>query len=164
MADRSEHLRGADIGTAQHADLAVRMRQCGGPLHRVVAIIDLVLEGVPLAVGGVAAAHILHHHHEAARNCLGRKFSGSVLVVGGPLQKHRERTLADWAIDVGLERDAVARLHRDVVLEEDLRRGRLREPLRCGEFKKDGSADCECEKAERFSGHGFPRDESRSPF
>ena len=66
MSDGGQHLRGADVGAATHADLAVGIGQRGRPLHRVVAVIRFVLEGVPLAVGGVAAADVLNDDDVAA--------------------------------------------------------------------------------------------------
>src|ERR1035441_6052136 len=36
------------------------MRQCSSPLHRVVAIVHLVFERVPFALGGVPAPYVLH--------------------------------------------------------------------------------------------------------
>ncbi len=87
MADGGEHQRSADVRSAEHANFAVRMRQRRGPLHRVVAVVHLVLEGVPLALGGVAAAHILDHDHEAARDSLAREVGAAVLVVGCALEQ-----------------------------------------------------------------------------
>jgi hypothetical protein len=111
----------ASICAAEHAHLAVGVGQSGGPLHRVVAIVGLVLEGVPLALGGVPTAHILHHHHVAARNRLPGKVRGAILVIGRSLQKHGEVSLAGRPVDVGPERYAVARLHSDIALHLNAR-------------------------------------------
>ena len=121
MANGREHLRRAHIRAAEHAHLAVGVRQRCGPLYSVVAIFGLVLEGVPLAFAGVAAAHILHYHHEAALHCLLRKVRRVVLVVGRALQQHGKRPIARGPVNIGIERDAVACLHRDVALGHFLR-------------------------------------------
>src|SRR5579863_7206256 len=67
LRDRGEHLRGADVGAAGHADFAIRIRKRSGPFDGVVAVGDLVPEGVELAVGGVTAADVLHDHDVAVR-------------------------------------------------------------------------------------------------
>ena len=85
MADGGQHLRRTYVGTAEHTDLAVGVGQRGGPLDGVVAIFGLMLEGVPLALGSIATAHILRHDHEAALGCLAGKDGGVVLAIGRPL-------------------------------------------------------------------------------
>ena len=97
MADGGEHLRGSDIGAAEHADFAVGVGEGGGPLDGVVAVVGFVLEGVPLALGGVAAAHVLHHDHEAAPRRRDGEIGAVVLVVGRALQEDRILAVAGGA-------------------------------------------------------------------
>ncbi len=170
MADCGEHLRRAHVRSAEHADFAIGVRQSCRPLHRVVAVVDLVLEGVPLTLGGIAATDVLHDDHEASGDSMAREVGGIVLVIGRALQKDREGSFAGGTIDVGLERDTVAGLHRDVAFEDQiahglrhLRCGGLSKHLRCGQrFENNQGGQDEHESSESFSGHGFPRDESRS--
>ena len=98
------------------------MGQGGGPLDRVVAVVGLVLEGVPLALGGVAAAHVLHDDHVAARDGLAanrRRCPCRRACAGAG----REFAVAGGTVDVGVEGDAVAGLHGDVALDDDFRSG-----------------------------------------
>ena len=81
-----------------------------------------MLEGVPLALGGEAAAHILDDHHVAARRALLPKRSAVVLVVGGARQQNRILALRNGPVDVGPQGYAVARLHGHSALDNDLRR------------------------------------------
>ena len=91
VADGCEHLRSSHVGPAEHADFAVGIRQGGGPFDGVVAVVGLVFEGIPLALGGVAAAHILHDDQVAARGSCAAKVGCVVLVIGRALQQ-------DWDI------------------------------------------------------------------
>ena len=52
-------LRVAEVGLARHAHAPVAPRPARRPLDGVVAVVDLVPEGVPLALGAVLAAHVL---------------------------------------------------------------------------------------------------------
>src|SRR5213078_3134145 len=65
LGDRGEHLRGAHVRCAEHADFAVRVRECRGPFYSVVAVAALIVEWVPVTVGGVAPAHILNDDYIA---------------------------------------------------------------------------------------------------
>jgi hypothetical protein len=119
MRDGREHLRRADVRAAEHPDLAIRVRQRARPLHRVVPVVGLVLERVPLALGRVAPAHVLDDDHVAARGGAKSELAVAVLVVGRPLQQHRVLPVVFRAVDVGVERDAVTHLDRHVGLERD---------------------------------------------
>jgi len=70
MSRGGEHLRGTDVGTAEHANLAVGIRKGGDPLDGVVAVFGFVDEGIPVSLGGIAAANILDDHDVAARRGL----------------------------------------------------------------------------------------------
>ena len=124
MGDGREHLRRAHVGPGKHAHLAVGVGQRGDPLHGVVAVVGLVFEGIPLTLGGVAAAHILHNHQVATRGSLAGEVGGAVLVVGCALEQRWVFALAGWAVDVGTQGDAVAGLHGDALLDHDLDRRR----------------------------------------
>ena len=121
MRDGGEHLSGADVRSADHADFAVRIRERGGPLDGVVTVIAFVLEGIPFAFGSEAAADVLNDDDVAKRRGphaeLG--FAGA-FVVRRALEEDRELTVGFGAVDVGAESDAVARFHGDVVFDGDV--------------------------------------------
>ena len=63
---REQILRRAEIGLPQRADLAVGVGKLGGPLDGIVAVRRFPRQWVVLvAVGGEAAARVLHDHHVA---------------------------------------------------------------------------------------------------
>src|SRR5215475_3019366 len=66
IRDRGEHLRGADVGAAEHADFSVGVGKRGGPLDRIVSVVGFVDEGVELAFGAVAAARVFGDDDAAA--------------------------------------------------------------------------------------------------
>jgi hypothetical protein len=119
FADGGEHLGCADVGAGEHADFSVGVRQGGGPFNGVVAVVGFVLEGVPLALGGVAAADVLSDDHEAVLDGFGAKGGEAVLVVGGADEEDVEGTITGGAVDVGEEGDAVAGFHGDVFFDDD---------------------------------------------
>ena len=119
MGNGREHLCRADVGPAEHAHPAVRMRQGGGPLHRVVPVTRLVLERVPLAFGGVAAPDILDDDDVSAGGCLQPESVLPVLVVGRALEEHGEATLCTRSVDVSPQGHTVAHLHGHVGLEDN---------------------------------------------
>jgi hypothetical protein len=120
VADGGEHLGCADVGAGEHADFAVGVRQSGGPFDGVVAVVGLVLEGVPFAFRVVAAADVLRDDDETVGDAFGAEGGEVVLVVGGAHEQDIEGTVAGGAIDVGVEGDAVAGLHGDVFLDDDV--------------------------------------------
>ena len=85
-----------------------------GPLHRVVAIVRLVLERVPLAFGRVAAAHVLDDDDVSAGGGLQSESGVAVLVVGRALEEHGKACRPRGPVDVGAKRHAVAHLHGHV--------------------------------------------------
>ncbi len=117
MRDGGQHLGGAHVGPAEHADLAVRVGQGRCPLHRVVPVVRLVLERVPLALGRVPPAHVLDDDDVAARRGHHAESVAAVLVVRRALEKDGERAVGPGAVDVGLQRHAVPHLDRHARLE-----------------------------------------------
>ena len=126
---RGPHDRGTPlclrvIGPAEHPDLAGGSRQPCGPLHRVVAVVELLLARDELAVRGVPAADVLHHDHVAACGQQDRvgvhQVDVGVLVVRLPRQQHRVRTTPLRAVHVGAQHDPVPHRRLDVVLDEDV--------------------------------------------
>ena len=111
MSNRCQHLRGADIRSTPHSDLAVRIGQGCGPLNRIVAVIRFMFEGVPLAVGGVTATHILNDDDVSSGRRLEAKSHSSALVVRRALQQHGKLPCHDRPVNVGAKNDAIA--HRD---------------------------------------------------
>ena len=88
-ADGSEHLRGADVGAAVHADLAVGAGELGRPFHRVVAVLAFIPKGVELAAGVEATTRILHDHEVAVRGELAGLGLAGLPVVWGAGEQHR---------------------------------------------------------------------------
>ena len=109
-------LRGPDVGTAKHSDLAIRIRKRRGPFHRVVTILRFELEGIPIAFRGVAAADILRDHHVTSRRGLQAELHVAFFVIRRAHQQHRELAVGFGAVDVRAQSDAVAHLCRDVLL------------------------------------------------
>ena len=70
--------------------LPLELGQRGGPFDGVVAVVGLVLEGIPLALGGVAAADILHDDEIATSGGGAAEVGGVVFVVGRALEEHGE--------------------------------------------------------------------------
>ena len=114
VRDRRKHLGCANIRSAKHSDFAIRIRQRCRPFDSVVPVIGLVLEGVPLALGRVAPAHIFKYDHISARRALQAKINAVVLVVRRALQQDRKFSVGLGPKDVRLERDAIMHFHFDV--------------------------------------------------
>src|SRR5208337_341547 len=120
MSSGGEHLRGADVGTAEHADFAVGIWKSGDPLNGVITIFGFVDEGIPVALRGVAATHILDHHDVAARG--GRVCeidAPAEFVVGSAPEEDGKFSVGVGAIDIGAKRNAIAHFHENVALDFD---------------------------------------------
>src|SRR5690606_3502940 len=63
---RRQPLNGPFVGHPVHRDLAVRPTLLCGPLDRVVAVVDVVPEGLPLTARFIATANVLIHEDVAA--------------------------------------------------------------------------------------------------
>ena len=101
--------------------------QLRDPLDGVVAVGALVVRHGD-AVRHVAAAGVLHDHHEAGLGEpveLAARLPG-ILGVRRPLQQRRAPPSPCRPIDVGAKDDAVAHPRLDVLLDDDAVRGRLR--------------------------------------
>ena len=119
MGGRGEHLRRADVRAAEHAHPPVCMWQGRRPLDRVVPVVRLVPEGVPLALGGVATADILNDDDVSPGGCFQPESVISVLVVRRALQEHGKAAVRSGPVDVSPQRHAVAHLHGHVGLEDN---------------------------------------------
>ena len=111
MSDGSQHLGSADVGTAPHADAAIGVRKRGSPLDGVVTVGGFIDEGVPIAIGRVAAADILHDDDIAARGGFVRELdlaAGTQFVVRSALQEDGEFAIGVGTIDVGAEGNTIA--------------------------------------------------------
>src|SRR6266702_5879586 len=84
----SQHLCRPNIGAPEHSDLATGIRQSSGPFNRVVAILRLMEEGIPLSFGAEAPAHILKDDHVSLLRRSNTEANSVVLVVGSPLQQY----------------------------------------------------------------------------
>ena len=111
MGRRGQHLRGAHVRPAPHADLSVGVRQRGRPLHGVVSVLRLVPERIELALGVEAAPHVLPDHHVTGGGQAAGLPDAPFPVVGRSLEQRGVAAVGLGAIDVGHEGDAVARLH-----------------------------------------------------
>ena len=104
-------LGSAHVGAAVHPHLARGPGLGGGPLDGVVAIVEVVPEGVELAPGGVASPGVLDDHHIALPGGFERvqhiPREGHGLIVGCPLQQDRAWPWPLWAVDVGIQSGAV---------------------------------------------------------
>ena len=118
-------LGGREVAATEHADAAVNLGQPRGPLHRIVAIVRLIV-WTSDAVGGVSAARVLDHDHEAAS----RDGAESpcrvaiVLGVGRALQQRRVAAGGCRPVHVGAQNHAVAHASGYVLLDAGRRRRR----------------------------------------
>ena len=115
LLDRRLPLREPDVRAADHADLAVRPRLRGRPLHRVVAVRRLLPHGVELALGAVAPPAVLVEGGVTPRGEVApgpgiavAAGVGRPPVVRRPLQDHGERPVTGGQVHLGREPDAVA--------------------------------------------------------
>ena len=123
---RSGHRRGplrhAAVGRPEHADLAVGPRLGGGPLHGVVAVLDIGDDRVEVAFGTESTAAALDDDGVS----LGRDHppeQGAYAVPGAvrvALDEHGMRTTRSGAEHIGAEPDAIPHRHHDVVLFGEL--------------------------------------------
>ncbi len=123
--DGGEQLGGADVGEAQHPDVAVGTFESGRPFDGVVAVLHLVQERVEVAVGCPTPSRVLDHDHVAACHVpggMGVSEGGQVhpLVVGAAGQEDRHVAgRVEGPVDVGAQDRAVAHgcfgvsFHRD---------------------------------------------------
>src|SRR5689334_12419092 len=116
MCNGSQHLCCANIGAAKHSNSTVGVWQGCGPLDGVVAVVGFVFEGVPLAFGGIASAHVLNDDDVSARRASKTHAYFIVFVVGSPLQEHRKFAIGFGTEDVGVKSYAVTHFYGNVVL------------------------------------------------
>ena len=109
-----------------------------------------MLEGVPLALGGVAAADVLSDDHEAVLDGFGAEGGETVFVVGGADEEDVEGTITGGAVDVGEEGDAVAGFHGDVFFDDD----GGRDDVGCGLGGGDERSSGKGSEAEELFEHG----------
>ncbi len=119
MGDGCQHLRSADVRSAEHSYSSIGVGQSSRPLDGVVAIVGFVFEGIPLAVGGVAATDVLHDDHISTGRALQAEIELVVFVVRGALQKNGKFSLCFRAVDVGAELYSVAHGYGHVTVENN---------------------------------------------
>ena len=121
--------RGAPLGLGvvrapEHPDADRPSPGARPPMHRVVAVVELLLARGELAVGGVAAADVLHDDDVAVRGQPDRvgvhQVDVDVLVVRLPRQQDRVRRRVGGPVDVGAQHDPVPHPTLDVVLDKDV--------------------------------------------
>ncbi len=122
MRNRREHLRCTNVRSAKHSYLAIGIGQGGRPLHRVVAIIGFVFEGVPLAFRGIATANILKDDHKSARCSPNPKDQTVAFVIWCALQQDGKLSFGLRPINISSENNAVAHLRRDSMLGRHFKR------------------------------------------
>jgi hypothetical protein len=115
----SQHLRGAHVRPAEHAHSSVGIRKSGGPLDGVISVIGLVLERVPLTLGGVAATHVLDYDDESASGAFEAEINVIVLVIGCALHENGKLAVGGGMVNVGAEDNAVAHFDGNVALVGD---------------------------------------------
>jgi hypothetical protein len=127
----------AEVGIADHADIAVAPRLRRDPLDEIVAVGALLLvEPLPLAFGEAAAAALCDHVHvalgdvERGRARLDgvapvRRLALVVVRVGRARQQRRIAAVLLRRVDIGGKANAVAHGDADVLFEPHARR-RLR--------------------------------------
>src|SRR5208283_4966789 len=147
LGDSCEHLRRAHIRGAHHAHLAIRIRKRRSPFDRIVAVGLLVFEGIPFSLRSVAAANILNDDNVTARDHLEDGCYGPVhaFVIWSAHEDDRKCIGRLGAINVGIEGNAVARLHEYVVLNKDLAGNQRRCALRRESMRRDKQSCDECD-------------------
>ncbi len=112
-----EHLRGADVGAAEHANSSVRVWKRPRPFNGIVTVFGLVDEGTPFPFGSVAATNVLKDNDVAAHRSFAGEFeSPAVFIVRSALQQDRKFSNDIWTINIGAKRDAIPHLDGDVSL------------------------------------------------
>ena len=125
---RRQPLRRAHVRRAVHSHLAVTPGLGRYPLHRVVAVVHLVEEGVEVALGRIPAPDVLYDDRVAVAcgadgvHCP-RPARGGGLVVRRPLQQRGNLAFGLRAEDVGVGGYAVSHENGYVVVEGDGVRG-----------------------------------------
>ncbi len=120
VGNRGEHLCCADVGTADHADFAVRGWQRRSPFDGVVTVVGLVAERIPLTFRCVAPTNILHDGDVAVRGNLIRRPDrpAHAFIVGRAHQDDRKCPVSPRTVNVRIECHAVTRFHRDAILRD----------------------------------------------
>ncbi len=107
------------VRLTDHPHRSVRPGQLRGPLDSVVAVVGFAQERIEIAFRRISAAGILHHHDITT----GRKivlFGKRVVhapVIRGADHEDRKAALRRRPIDVGIQRHAVARPHRQILFD-----------------------------------------------
>ena len=111
-----------DIGAAPGADVAVAPGLGAYPLLGVEAVLGLVNEGVPLALGVPSAPHVLCHGRVAPGGEVDAvpHYPLVVVVVRRPEEDSREGPVGVRQVDVGGQGDVVAHRRLDVEHHLDL--------------------------------------------
>jgi hypothetical protein len=117
--DRREVLRGPHVRPAKHPHLSIRIRQRRRPFHRVVTVLRLVLERVPLAFRFKPPAHVLRNHHVPPRRGLEPEAHAPRLVVRRAHQQHGKFFFSFWPVNIRAQRHAIAHLRRNIPLHRD---------------------------------------------
>src|SRR5262249_60610949 len=104
LLERGHPLRVPEVAAAVHTDLAVRAGHPGGPGHRVIAVLGLTPERLPITVRREPAPSVLDHHHLAPANSLHRvqrrRAQRQVLAAWTPGQQGRAPALTNPPVDV----------------------------------------------------------------
>src|SRR5947199_562000 len=118
VRDSRQHLRGSNIGAAEHSDFSVGVRQCCCPLYRLVPIVRFVQKGIPIAFRGIPPTHILDDDYISTRSATYTDVR-SRFVVGSTLQKNRKAAFGFGVVNVGAENYAIVHLSLDIALDAD---------------------------------------------
>ena len=123
--DGGEPLRVAHVRRTEHPDAPVRPRLLRRPLDRVVAVVHLDRDRLPIALGLEATAGVLVDDGVSGAHDVGRRRAQEaalehVAPVRGARHEHRERRIRDRAPHVGVQHHAVAHRNRNAALEDDV--------------------------------------------
>ena len=105
----------AQIGDAGHGDPPIRPARRRRPFDRIEGVVVFTDGQLEAALGAVTAAHILGNADIAAPGQVAQqsrcRIEAGVHVVGTAQQQHRMAAVADGAVDMGAQGDAIAHRH-----------------------------------------------------
>ena len=139
-------LRATDVGSSDHAGLAVRPGLRRDPGQQVGAVRAVVAQRTPAPLRAIAAAHVLDHDRIAVGDEVGmqRRGGSEILAIGRARHDRREPpgrldAVAAGQKDVGRQPHAVARLDHQVTLRDGGERSFVHGANRRNEGSRNGS-------------------------
>src|SRR5665213_4468190 len=99
MCNRRQHLCRADVRSSEHSYFPVRIRKRRRPFHRVVTVLRLIAERIPLSFRCVASAYVLDNAHVTGCGRAIAERHATTLVVRSALEQNRKAALLGGSID-----------------------------------------------------------------